>query len=129
MQKITSSTDLKDAILLLEERRSFQGQVLKEDFFVIVESIKPVNIIRNTFSEVVSSPDLIGSILSTTLGLTAGFLSKRTLIGASGNLFKKLFGTLLQLGVTTLFVRNPGTVKSISQNILQRFLSKKETAS
>lgn len=129
MQNITSATELKDAIRSLEETQSVQGRLLKEQFFIVVESIKPVNIIKNTFNEVVSSPDLMSNILTTTIGLTAGYISKKSIVGASGNLFKKLLGTILQFGVTTLVLRNPEAIKSFGQGLIQRFLSKKEVDS
>ena len=126
MQNITTARELSDTIRLLEERQAVQGQVLKQQFFVVIESIRPVNIIKNTLKEVVSTNDLVSNILSTTLGLTAGYISNKTVIGASGNLLRKLLGTLLQFGVTTLIVKNPDTVKSLGHSIIHRLLKKKE---
>ncbi len=125
MQNISSSRELKDAIRQLEEKQAVNGQLLKEQFLIIVESIKPVNLIRSTIKDVTSSPDLISNILSTTLGLTAGYLTNKTLVRSTGGALKKLLGTVLQFGVTSVFVRNPDAVKSIGQSIIQRFLSKK----
>ncbi len=129
MQKITSAKELKDAIRFLEEKQADQGRVLKEQFFIVIESIKPVNIIKNTFKEVATSPKLISEILSTLIGLAAGYISNKTIVGSSGNLFRKLVGTVLQFGVTTLIIKNPEAVKSLGQTLLQRFLSKKEAVS
>jgi hypothetical protein len=129
MQKITSAKELKDAIRFLEEKQADQGQVLKEQFFIVLESIKPVNIIKNTFNEVASSPSLMSNILSSTIGLAAGYVSNKTMVGSSGNLFRKLLGTILQFGVTTLIIKNPEAIKSFGQSLLRRFLSKKEADS
>lgn len=129
MQNITTSTELRDAILLLEERQAVQGLVLKEQFFTVVESVKPINILRSTLSQVKSSPDLLSGMLSTTVGLAAGYLSKRTLVGSSANLFKKLLGTVLQFGITTMVVKNPEAVKSLGQILLHRIFKKKEIGS
>jgi hypothetical protein len=129
MGNITTSAELHDAILLLEEQQAVQGMVLKEQFFAVVESIKPINIFRSTLSQVTSSPDLLGGLLSTTVGLAAGYLSNRTLVGSSANLFKKLLGTVLQFGITTMIVKNPEAVKSLGQIILHRVFNKKETDS
>ena len=129
MQNITTAIELRDTIRLLEERQAVQGQVMKQQFFIVIESIRPVNIIRNTFREAAAKNDLLGNILSTTLGLTAGYISNRTVIGASGNLFRKLLGTLLQFGVTSVIAKNPDAVKSLGHNIIHRLLKKKETDS
>jgi hypothetical protein len=129
MQIITTSTELKDAIKLLEDRQSIQGAVLKEQFFEVIESIRPVNLIRSTFNQVASSPDLLGGLLSTTVGLAAGYISNKTLVGSSANLFKKLLGTVLQFGITTMIVKNPEAVRTLGQTILHRIFNKKETDS
>jgi hypothetical protein len=125
MQSISSAEELKEAIRLLQEQQTFQGLVLKEEFFNVMESIKPVNIIKSTFNQVASSHDLIGNILSTTVGLAAGYISNKTLVGSSANLLKKLFGTIFQFGITTLIARNPEAVKSLGHTLLHRMLNKK----
>jgi hypothetical protein len=127
MQSITSTAELKEAISLLQEKQVFQGIELKAEFFSVIESIKPVNVIKSTFSQVATSTDLISNILSTTVGLAAGYISNRTLVGSSANLLKKLFGTVLQFGITILIARNPEAVKSLGHTLLHRLLNK-ETA-
>ncbi len=125
MQKITSVIEIKDAIRLLEERQAEEGQVLKEHFFVVVNSAKPINLIKNTLHDVTASPDLLSNMLSTTIGLAAGYLTNRTLVRSTGGVFKKLLGTILQFSITTAFVRNPEAVKSWGHSLIQRFFSKK----
>ena len=125
MQSISSTVELKEAIRLLQEQQAFQGLVLKEEFFNVMESIKPINIIKSTFSQVSSSHDLIGNILSTTVGLAAGYISNKTLVGSSANLLKRLFGTVFQFGITSLIARNPEAVKSLGHTLLHRMLNKK----
>jgi hypothetical protein len=126
MQKIASAKELKAAIRSLEEKQATEGLILKEQFFIIVDSVKPVNIIKNTFNKMASSPDQISNILNTTIGLTAGYISNKTIVGSSGSQFRKLLGTILQFAVTALIIKNPEAVKSFVHTILQRFLSKKE---
>jgi hypothetical protein len=125
MQSITSTAELKEAIRSLQEKQTFQGLVLKEEFFTVVESLKPINIIKSTFSQVSSSHDLVGNLLSTTVGLAAGYISNKTLVGSSANLLKKLLGTVFQFGITTLIARNPEAVKSLGHTLLHRMLNKK----
>jgi hypothetical protein len=129
MQNINNVRELKDTIRLLEEEQAIHGQILKEQFYNVIDNIRPVNILKSTFHEVASTPDLLGNLLSATVGLTAGYISNKTLVGRSANLFRKLFGTILQFGVTTLIVKNPDTVKSLGQSIIHRFLNKKRIES
>jgi len=126
METITSSAELKNAIQRLEVEQAIDGQLLKEQFYMTYESLKPINLLRNTIYEITTSPHLLDSILGTAAGLATGYLSRKVaMIGASGNLFRKLFGSVMQLGVTTVVSQNPEKIKSIGQYIFQRILHKK----
>jgi len=127
MENITSSAGLKNSIQLLIIEQAILGQQLKEQFFITYESFKPANLLRNTFREVISSPHLIDDILGTAVGLATGFVSKKIVIGASGNLIRKLLGSITQLGVTTVVAQHPDTIKSIGQFIFQHIFRNKKT--
>lgn len=129
MQNISTVAEIKDAIRQLKEKQVVQGQELKASFLFVVDSVRPINLIKSTFSDVTSSPDLMSNILSTTIGLTAGYLTNKTLLLSTGGALKKLLGTVLQFGVTSVFVRNPEAVKSLGQSFIQRFLSKRKVPS
>ncbi|MCX6320540.1 MAG: hypothetical protein NTX93_01880 [Bacteroidia bacterium] len=126
MQNITSTAGLKNAIQLLEIEQVINGQLLKEQFYITIESLKPINLLKSTFKDIATTPFLIDNILGTAMGLATGSLSKKIFIGRSGNMFRKLLGSLLQFGVTTIVAKNPDAIKSISQFIFQHFLRKKE---
>ncbi len=125
MQLITSTAELKASIQQLEEMQAVQGQLLKEQFGTTFESLKPSNIIKSLGEDIASS-GLIENMLSTSLGLTVGYYSKRLLIGSSGNPFKKLLGNILQLGVVGIINKNPLVIKSIGQTLLHSIFNKKE---
>ena len=61
------------------------------------------------------------------MGLAAGYLSKLLIVGASHNPITKLLGGLLELGVSNVVSKNPETIKSIVNNIIDFFNKKKET--
>jgi hypothetical protein len=126
MENITSVADIKNAIQLLEEEQSARGQQLKEQFYLTFESLKPVNLLKSTIKDISSSPYLVDNILGTAMGLASGYLSRKVVVGASGNLLRKLFGVILQLGVTNLVARHPDEVKSLSHLIFQRIIRKKD---
>ena len=99
MQNRSSTAVLKDTIQLLETEQEIEGRILKEQFYRTYESLKPVNLLRSSIRDVASSPYLIDNIIGTAVGLATGYLSRKIVIGTSGNLIRKLFGFLLQLGV------------------------------
>ena len=126
MQNITSIAELKDAIQVLEVEQGIKEQILKEQLYVTYESLKPINILKKTLKEISSSPYLIDDISGTAMGLASGFLSKKIFVGASGSLFRKLIGSILQFGITNVVAKNSSIIKSIGQAIFQYFLRKKE---
>jgi hypothetical protein len=126
MVKTSPMADLQEIIQLLEIQQAMEGQLLKEQFYKTYESLKPINLLRSTISDVVSSPYLINNLLGTALGLVSGYVSKKIVVGASGNLFRKLIGVIAQLGVTNSVTQHQGTIKSIGQFLYQHLLPKKE---
>ena len=126
MQNITSAVELKDAIQLLEAEQSIKGLILREQLFLTYESLKPVNLLRNALKEISSTPYLIDNISGTAMGLLGGFLSKKIFVGASGNLIRKLVGSVLQFGVTNLVAQNSEIIKSVGQALIQHFFQKKK---
>ena len=68
MQKISSVSGLKSAILVLEDEQRIKGQLLKEQLYVTYESLKPANLIRKTLQDVFSSQSLMDDISGTAIG-------------------------------------------------------------
>src|SRR5665647_70297 len=129
MQHITSSAGLKDAIQLLEVEQEIRGQLLKGQLYVAYESLKPLNLLKHTLKEITSSPYMIDNISGGAMGLVSGFLSKKIFVGTSGNLIRKLIGSLLQFGITNVVAQNSGAIKSFGQTLFQHFIHRKELSS
>lgn len=129
MSYINHTLLLKTQIQLLEAEQSVKGQILKDQFYIVYENLKPLNILLRTLKDISSSPNLIDNVLSTTIGLASGYLSKKIFIGNSGNLIRKLIGSALQYGVTDVVRQHPDTIKSLGQFILQHLFRKKEANS
>lgn len=129
MQKITSITDLKLAIALLEVKQVSDGNMLKEEFRNTAESLRPVNLIKHTLKELTTEPDLKGDLLNASISLAAGFLSKKVAVGNTSNPFKQILGTLLQMAVTSIVSKNADGIKSTASTIISSLFSKKEPTS
>lgn len=127
MQNITTSSGLRNAIQVLEQEKIAKRELLKAQFRYTYEIFKPVNLFKKTLSEVANSPHLVNDIVFTIMGLTTGYFSKKLIIGTSGSLGKKLLGSLLQFGVTKIFVNNPNAFKSLGSLIGKLFTRKKKS--
>jgi hypothetical protein len=129
MSYINHTMLLKNQIQLMEAEQAIKGEELKTQFYIVYESLKPINLLLHTLKDVSTSPNLIDNVLGTTIGLASGYLSKKIFIGSSGNLIRKLIGSALQYGVTDAVRQHPDTIRSLGQFILQHLFRKKETNS
>lgn len=96
---------LDDRIALLESKKSNEFYLLKEQWQTTYESLKPVNLIKSTFRDVASSPEIKSHLVGNLIGLGTGYLSKKIMFGGTHNPIKKIIGTILQFAVSN-FVGN-----------------------
>lgn len=120
MQKIATVTDLKAAIQQLQYQQAIEHALLKEQLLITCEGLKPINIIKRTFKEAITVPDLKTNIVNTAIGLTTGFVAKKILIGKTNNPLTKLFGIIVEMFVANKVVKNAEEIKSIGNIILKK---------
>jgi hypothetical protein len=121
MQNVTSVAGLKEVIKLLEDEQEVKGRLLKEQIYLMYESLKPVNLLRNTLKELFSSKYLIKNISGTILGATGRLLLNKFFNGTASNRFKKLTGAVIQFGISNLINKYPDQIRSFGQGILNIF--------
>ena len=126
MEKITTSAEIKLAIQNLQFEHEVQGALLKQHFFDVFESLKPINLIKSTLQEVTASPYLIDSVLSSTMGLLSGYVSKKLAIGGSKNVMRNIVGSLLQFGVTNVVSKNSGILKTLGNFVIKHVVHRNE---
>lgn len=117
MTNINSADELRATILRLEAQQDEEIRILKEQFHLAYESVKPINLIKSTFQQAKDSPEVTNNFISTVAGLAAGYLSKKLFQSVSHSPIKKLLGTALQFGITTVIARNPEAVKAVGAGI------------
>jgi hypothetical protein len=125
MQNITTVAGFRDAIQVLEVEQASKGQLLKEQLSVVYESLMPVNILRNTLKKFFGKSDLIDNFSGSAMGAASGLLMKKIFIGESGNSFRKLIGSFIQMGISKIISQNSEVIKSFIQSVFQYFFHKK----
>jgi hypothetical protein len=128
MQEITSVAGLKNAIQLLETEQEERKQLLKEQLYFTYENLKPIALLKRAISDISSSPYMVDNLSGTLMGLASGYLTKKMVVGSSGNLIRKLIGSVIQFGVTNVVAQNSNIIKSIGQAIIQHFIHKNNSA-
>lgn len=126
MKSITTSEELKFAIKTLELQQADEFFLLKEQFDKTKEGFKLSNIIKSTFKEVVSTPDLKTDAIKAAIGFTSGMLAKKLMIGKTINPFKKLLGIIVEMTVANKVIKNADDIKSAGTSIFNTLFRKKE---
>ena len=112
---------LREAISLLEIRQKQELLALKTQFTLTQDSFKSMNLIKSTLQEISTSPDLRKIILNNTIAVSAGYLSKRILVGSSHNIFKKIAGTFIEFAVASITVNQAGKMVKIGKKLFKHF--------
>lgn len=127
MKDLTSYDILQNSIQLAKEEQIVKRQLLQEQLNISYESLKPLNLLKGAIKDMSSTPDLGSNILGSVLGVGSGFLSHRLVVGASGNIIRKLLGSFIQLGVTNIVAKHPDAIKNFGQYLKEHFLAKRES--
>lgn len=126
MQKISSREGLRNAIQLLEIEQNSKGDLLKKQVMLTYESLRPVNLIKNTLKDLFSSSFQDENISGIAAGLTGGYLLKKLFIGRSGNPLKKILGSIIQFGITNIIAQNSNMLKTFVPVFIKLFSGKKK---
>jgi hypothetical protein len=110
LEMIANTTDLSTAIKRLERRKMVMEEDLKDHFHILLDTLKPKNILKNTLDEIQESTPLKHNLLKLAVGLGAGYFSRKMVIGKSAGIVKKALGTALQYGVTQFVARKDDNV-------------------
>jgi len=124
MKKSNELKALEEAINKLKTQRAHELSLLRNQFYLTYESLKPINLIKHTFKEASSSTEIKEGMVSNVIGLTTGYFTKAILIGSSANPIKKILGTLLQFTVATLVAQNSDSIKAIGKVVLDKLFKK-----
>jgi hypothetical protein len=125
MKNRNETDSLNELIILQEQKHDNELGLLKEQFHVAYESLKPINLIKSVFHEVTASPEIKNDLVSNVIGLGTGFISKKLLIDGSHSTIKKIAGTVLQFAVATLVSKHSDTIKTIGDNLVKHFFNKR----
>ncbi|HTC00930.1 MAG TPA: hypothetical protein VK705_09625 [Ferruginibacter sp.] len=108
---ISNSTSLKAAIYQLEQKQIKQKEMLVAQFHETYESLRPLNVIKSEFNRITGSSETKNNVVNAAIGLGAGFLSKKIFLGGSHNIIKRLFGTVIEVGIAKLVAGNADKIR------------------
>jgi len=124
MTKQNSTEILKERISLLEIRQAEEGKMLKAQFAVTVENLKPINLLTNSAKEFASSHELRETVIESSAVLISGLISKKIMDSTNNGPLMKLLTSLLQLGVTGVVSQYSEQIQNFVMGLVDRLLNK-----
>ena len=124
MKSPSAAELLSIEIAALEKKQEAELLELKQSLRDKYESLKPINIIKRTFSQLTSSDDVKNSIVSEIAGITAGALSSKLLFGKSKNPLKVIGGLFFQFLVATYVSKKEISIDKITEKLSNFFSGK-----
>lgn len=118
--KINNALQLKQAIADLEAEEKAKKVMVVDQFHEIYDSLKPANLVRSAFHKFTDAPGMAKKIIGASVGVGVGLLSKKLLIGGSTNIFKRAFGSLLQLAVASTIAKNADGITQKGADLIKK---------
>lgn len=124
MQKQNAAERLKESILVLERRQDEEEKLLREQFSIAYESIKPINVLKKVINEIATPSEFKDNLVQTVSGLVSGYLSRKLLVRSSTNPILRFAGLALQYGVTNFVTKNAETIQAVSMHFINKLTDK-----
>lgn len=121
MKTIENARELRARIFELEMKKTEEGIALKEEVSGIVKELHPVKLLTHGFKELMDSPEVKNELLGVSLGMSAGFIAKKLVVGKSGSVVQQIIGNVLGLVVSKNVVFNSDKIKSVLYSVLKNF--------
>jgi hypothetical protein len=110
---IETQADLLRAITALEQSREDAVIALEDRAHDLIESMRPVNVLRKALRDITESEDVKQRLLAMGVGIAAGHLARFLYQGKSESPVKEMIGSMLQVGITTYISGKPEAVQRV----------------
>lgn len=87
---------LMQRIIVLKKRQELEFEMLTAQFHIAYESLKPLNLIKSTFSDVFTSPNVKQNLLQGAVQLTTSYLTRNSVLGAFSTPIQNIVGNSLK---------------------------------
>ncbi|MDP2891502.1 MAG: hypothetical protein Q8R96_21600 [Bacteroidota bacterium] len=126
MEKQNAVAKLKESIRILEIRQAEEGQQFNAQLRITYESIKPINLIKNSIKDLADSFEMKNGLFETIFTIVSGYFAQRMIVSSKSNIFKKLLGVLMQFGVNNIVLKNIETIRIFVSNLFEKFINPNE---
>ncbi len=105
MKAINQKKQLATKIALLRNKQASDFLILKDQYHVTIDSFKPINLIKNSLEDAITSPGLKMSLVTGAIGFGTNYLRNNILNHTSKNPIKRILGNVLKFAVNNFIER------------------------
>ena len=123
MKAVNHTNALKELISLTEKQKACEFRLLKEQFQLTKESLKPSHLIKSFIDDITASPEIKNNLLNNAIGLGTGILTKKLWVGSSHSQVKKIVGSVIEFAVANFVSKKSEGAIKVGRHLLKRFLA------
>lgn len=105
MNTVNEKAALEAKIAFLKSKQNSDLVILKNQYRDTIDSFKPINLIKNSIEDAITSPNLKANLITGTVGFGINYLAKNFLNKHSGTNKKSILGNVLKFVVKNFIGR------------------------
>jgi len=127
MNKITNTSELQARIEELQNQGKEEGIALKQEISIIVDNVNPIQMLTHGLKEIIKSPEVKHELFGLTLGMSAGYIAKKIVIGKSENTLQRIAGNVVGMVVSKNVALNLDKIQTVAFSLLKNFMIKNKS--
>lgn len=124
MQTIKNDKSLAEEIANLQNQRNSELNLLKSHFDYTIDSLNPINIIKEKFSFFDKSAVQKSETIKEIVEIGTNFIGSKLMFGGILNPLNRILPTLIQKTVNSILTKNPEITEFSSKKFLKNVLAK-----
>jgi hypothetical protein len=102
MKKLNQKLVLDAKIAYLKNKQTTDFTILKTQYHETIDSFRPINIIKNSFSSIITAPNLKANLLNQALNFGVSYLTKGGILTSSENPMQGILGKIILFGLNKI---------------------------
>jgi hypothetical protein len=129
MEHSTPSLDLQARISALQAQALEERLALKDEITELVTTINPIKLITHGFKEIITSPEVKEGLFDLTIGMSAGYIAKKIVIGKSENALQHIAGNVVGMFVSKNVAEHSDKIRMVGLSMIRGIFSTNTTKS
>lgn len=123
MEHSNPSLELHARINELQIQAMEERLALKEEITEIITNINPIKLMTHGLKEIITSEEMKEGLFSLTMGMSAGYIAKKIVVGNSENAIQHIAGNVVGMVVSKNVAMHSDQIRSAGMLILKGIFS------